>query len=159
MRQYALDLAVHHEHVVFRSRIGREIGARPRDVRHRENREIAIRKGEPLRLVDDDVDAELAEELEDAPGLGRARAIVIAGDHHDDRVRQLGGEPRELRECVDDRGIHRAHRVKDIAGDHDDVGRERDDAIDRATKRLSDVRFALIDSGWREPMVLPEAQM
>ena len=113
----------------------------------------------PLRLVDDDVDAELREELEDAPRLGRARAIVIAGDHHDDRVGQRRRETRELRERVDDRGVHRAHGVKHVAGDHDDVGRERDDAVDGTAERVRHVCFALIDSGWREPMVLPEAQM
>jgi hypothetical protein len=49
--------------------------------------------------------------------------------------------------------------VENVAGDDDDIGRERDDAIDGASKRVRDIRFALIDSGWREPMVLPEAQM
>ena len=68
-------------------------------------------------------------------------------------------ESRELREGVDDRRVHRAHGVKHVAGDHDDVGRERDHAIDGASERVRHVRFALIDSGWREPMVLPEAQM
>ena len=84
---------------------------------------------------------------------------MIAGDHHDDGVGERGGEARELRERVDDRGIHRAHRVKHVACNDDDVGRDRDHAVDGATERVRYVRFALIDSGWREPMVLPEAQM
>jgi hypothetical protein len=49
--------------------------------------------------------------------------------------------------------------VEHVAGDDDDVRRERDHTIDRTTERMGDIRFALIDSGWREPMVLPEAQM
>jgi hypothetical protein len=49
--------------------------------------------------------------------------------------------------------------MEHVARDHDDVGRERDDAIDSAAKSVRYVRFTLIDSGWREPMILPEAQM
>jgi len=45
------------------------------------------------------------------------------------------------------------------ASGQDDVRRERDHTIDGSAERVRDVRFALIDSGWREPMVLPEAQM
>ena len=38
-------------------------------------------------------------------------------------------------------------------------GRERDHAVDRTPERLRDVRFALVDSGGRQPVVLPEAEM
>jgi hypothetical protein len=157
--QHAFHLAVHDEHVVPRFRIRRELGARSGEIGNRENREIALGKWNPLRLVDHDVHAELPEKLEDASRFRGARAVVIARHHHDDRIRKRRREARELRERIDDRRVHRAHGVEHVAGDDDDVGRERDHAIDRTTERVGDIRFALIDSGWREPMVLPEAQM
>ena len=44
VRQHALDFAVHDEHVVSRRRIRRELGTRPGEIGHRENRQIALGK-------------------------------------------------------------------------------------------------------------------
>jgi hypothetical protein len=49
--------------------------------------------------------------------------------------------------------------VEYIARDGHDIRPQRDDAIDRAAERMSDIRFALIDPGRRQPMVLTEAEM
>jgi hypothetical protein len=103
--------------------------------------------------------AERREKAQDAAGLGAARAVVIPGDHDHHCVGQRRPEPRELLEGVDDRGVHRANRVEHIAGDDHDVRTQRDDAIHRAAERVRDVRFALVDPGGRQPVVLPEAQM
>ena len=68
-------------------------------------------------------------------------------------------EARELLEGVDDRRVHRPHGVEHVAGDDHDVRAQRDDAIDRAAERIRDVRFALVDPGGRQPVVLAEAEM
>ena len=74
-------------------------------------------------------------------------AVVIAGDHHDHRVRQRGAQPRELREGVEDRRVRRPHRVEHVAGDDARrSGRNLDHAIDRDAERLRDIRFALVDA-------------
>jgi hypothetical protein len=49
--------------------------------------------------------------------------------------------------------------VEHVARDDDDVRTQRDDAIDGAPEGERDVRFTLIDSGGRQAMVLPEAEV
>ena len=85
--------------------------------------------------------------------------IMVAGHHHDDRLRNRAREPRELVERMDDRRVHRANGVENIPREHDDVGLEGYDPVDRAPKRVRDVRFALIDARLRQTVVLTETEM
>jgi hypothetical protein len=84
-----------------------------------------LREREPLRLAIDDMQAERREEPKDASGLAHAREIVIAGGDDDHGLGERLREPRELREGVQDRRVRRTHRVEDIAGDDDDLRRDR----------------------------------
>ena len=88
-----------------------------------------------------------------------ARRVVIAGDEHDLRVRQRASQPRELQERVEDRLVRRPHRVKHVAGDDDDVRRERDDAVDGRAKGRGDVRLPLVDAAGSQPLILPVAEV
>ena len=60
---------------------------------------------------------------------------------------------------MENRLIRRPNRVEDVAGDDDEVRRERDDAIDGRAKGRGDVRLPLIDSAGSEPLILPVAEV
>jgi hypothetical protein len=60
---------------------------------------------------------------------------------------------------VDDRRVHRPDGVENVPREHDHVGLEGDDPVDRGPKRVRDVGFALIDSRLRQAMVLTETEM
>jgi hypothetical protein len=60
---------------------------------------------------------------------------------------------------VDDRLIRRADVVKDVARDHHQLGPKLDDPVDRQAERGGHVGFALVDPGWRQPLILPVTQV
>ena len=118
-----------------------------------------MRKLQGLRFRIHDVQAKRREEAQNAPGVRRARRIVVARHQHELRIRQRGAQSRELDVCVHDRCIGRANLMKNVAADDDDVGRELDHRVERALERQRDVGFALIDSTRSQPLVLAESQM
>jgi hypothetical protein len=84
---------------------------------------------------------------------------MIPGDSNYNSFRERLGESCELLEGVNDRGIHWAHRVENVAGNDDNVRAQFDHTIDRTTKRIRNIRFPLVDPCWGQPVVLPEAKM
>ena len=84
---------------------------------------------------------------------------MVPSDHHHDRLGQRTRETRELVEGVNDGRIHRANAMEDVARQEDDVGLQRDDAIDGGAKRVRDVSFTLVDARLRQPVVLTESEM
>ena len=65
---------------------------------------------------------DLPEEAQNASGFRGAWRVVIAGDHDDLCVRQLVTQRHERTIRVQDRGVGRTHRVKDVTADHDHIG-------------------------------------
>ena len=94
------------------------------------------------------------------PVSGAARPVVIAGDHHD--------RPRPAAPCAAARTAWKAWMIAGFIGRTEwntspamttMSGRN---AITRSTatrNALADIRFALVDPGGRQPMVLAEAEM
>jgi hypothetical protein len=65
----------------------------------------------------------------------------------------------QLPKTVENRGVGGAHRVKQIAGNHDEVRLLLEDVIDGALERLSDVGLALIRAFRRLPIELAKAEV
>jgi hypothetical protein len=154
------DLAVQQQHVPAPRRVGDELGALvPRHVGHGEHRQVPLGEVEALGRPVDDAHAALDEQPEDAPRLGGLRRVVVAGDHHEVGGGERQPQPHELLERVEDRRVARPHGVEHVAGDDDEVGRERDRTVDGARERFGDVGLALVDAGGREALVLAEAEV
>ena len=117
------------------------------------------RERQSLWLAIHDVQAELRKELEDAARLARARRVVVAGDEDDRRFGQRRDEPAELEEGVDDRLIGGADVVKDVARYHHQLRPQLDDPVDSHAERGGHVGFALVDPGWRQPLILPVTEV
>ena len=83
--------------------------------------------------------------------LPAIRTIGVSGSR--------GPEPLELLEGEDDRGVRGADRMEQVAGDDDDIGARREDAVHRLPKRRGRVGLALVDAGRGLAVVLPEAEM
>jgi hypothetical protein len=128
-----------------------------RRARNGEDREIV--EPQMLRLFLDDDDPERAEQAEEPPGLGCSRSVVVARDHHDDRIGKRFDEAGELGIRVQDGRVRRPYCMKHVAGDHDHVGLDLDDLVDRGLERLRDVGFALIQAAVRLTLILPKAEV
>jgi hypothetical protein len=150
---------VEHEHIVSRTWIWRKRRTLAAVFGDSKDRELTLRKGESLCCVVYNVNTERTEKTENAPSFSGAWPIVIPGDRNDDRFRERFRESCELMESVNDRRIHRPHRMKDVASDDYDIWAQLDHAIDRASKDGRDIRFPLIDPCRGQPMILPEAKM
>ncbi len=85
---------------------------------------------------------------------------MVAGDD-DDRCAgaKRVPQPLELPEREDDRGVGRAHRVKQVARHDDGVGTLCDDAVDRAAESVGDVGFPLVDARGGLAVVLTESEV
>ncbi len=85
---------------------------------------------------------------------------MVAGDD-DDRCAgaKRVPQPLELPECEDDRGIGRAHRVKQVTGDDDHVGTLCDDVVDHAAEGVGDVGFPLVDARGGLAVVLTDSEV
>jgi hypothetical protein len=105
------------------------------------------------------MEAERGEQAQDRPGLRGARRVVVAGHHHDLRVRQRVAQPRELEIRVQDRRVGRPDLMEDVARDEHEIGRERDHLVQRARERLRHIRLALIDPARSQPLILAVAEM
>jgi hypothetical protein len=151
---------VQQQHVPPRRGVGlqREL-SHAGDVGHRVDGELAVREVDSAGFRVDDRHPHVREEAQDAPRLGRAREVVVPGDHHDGGARQLAAEPRELLERLEDRRVRRPDVVEHVARDHDQVGLESDRAIDRAPERPRHVRLPLIDPGGGQALELAEAEV
>jgi hypothetical protein len=84
---------------------------------------------------------------------------MIPRYHHDPGVREIRSQPAELNESVQNRGIRRAHGVKHVAGDEDEVGLELDYLVDHPPHRGCDIGLTLVDARGSLSLVLPEAEM
>jgi hypothetical protein len=62
-------------------------------------------------------------------------------------------------EGVDDGRIAWPNRMKDVAGEHHNLGPDLDDPIDRTFEGPGDVRLPLVDPTGSEPLILPEAEV
>ena len=158
-RQNPRDLAVQQQDVVPRRRIRHERRTRARHIGDCKDREIEFGKRQSVRCGIDDMHAHRREEPENAPRLRGAWRVVIAGDHDDDGIREFAAQARELLERVEDRRVGRPDRMEDVAGDHDDLRRQRDGRIHGVSKSHRHVGFALIDAARRQALVLPIAEM
>ena len=128
-------------------------------VGHGENRQIVLGKWNSLRLTLHDVDSERREQPENAPGLGRARRVVIARHHDDGRARQRLHQARELVKRVENGGIAWADGVKNVPGDEHKLRLELDHPVYDAPQRSRDIRLTLVDPGGCLPLVLSEAEV
>ena len=142
----------------FRTQRG-TVGSSERLLRHREDRAVELGKNDPARCFDRDFDTEGFIETQDAPRLGGARRVVLARDHDDRRVGQTGPQPLEVAETVQDRGVGWPDRVKQVAGDDDQLRLLLQDVVDRTLEDLGDVHLPLIRALGRLPVELPEAQV
>ena len=116
-------------------------------------------KWNALRLALHNVDAEWGEEPENASGLGRARSVVVAGDHYHGRIGQHLHQSRELVKRVQNRRIAGANGVKYVSRDEHQVGLQLDHLVDDAAQRDRDIRLTLVDARGCLPLILSEAEM
>ncbi len=146
------------EDVVFRGGIGLERRRLPH-VGYRQNRKIALVKGDALWLAFHHRDPEWGEQRQNASRFRHARSVVIAGDHHHGCVGQHLHEARELVKGVENRRIAGANGVKYVAGDEHQVGLQLDHLVDDAAQRQRDIRLTLVDAGGGLPLILSEAEV
>jgi len=124
-----------------------------------EDGEPVLGEVQPLRLAFDDVYAERGEEAQDAPRFRRAGRVVVPGDDDDDGAGEGVHQARELSEGEEDRRVGWADVVEDVAGDEDEIGGQRDDAIHHPAEDRGDVGLALVFSSRRLPLELAIAEV
>jgi hypothetical protein len=151
------NFTMNQEHVAASSRVRLHRNARTRKIRNGKDREIALGKEQPPGLRVHNVDAQRNEQPQDAAGFRGARCVVISRDHDNKRVGERIRQPRELVERVQDRRVRWADLVKNVATQHDQVRTKFNGAVHGCAERSSNIRFALIYSGWRLPLVLAKA--
>ena len=76
-----------------------------------------------------------------------------------DAVRQTIAQRREYPKRTQDRRVGRAHGVKHIAPNDNDIRFQFGDLHHRALKRVTNIRLALIDAARRQSLILPEAEV
>jgi hypothetical protein len=105
------------------------------------------------------MNAELAEQSENAAGLGGTRSVVIARHHHDLRARECRAQSAELQKGVNDGGVRWSNVVKDVAADQHELGTELYRAVDCRLKRARDVRLPLVDTARSQPLILSKSEV
>ena len=85
--------------------------------------------------------------------------VALARDHDDGSVRESSPHPMQLAEAVENRGIGRSYRVKQVAGNHDQVGLLLQQVVHRPLEHLRDIDLALIRTLGRLPVELAEPEV
>src|SRR5688572_9507602 len=156
---HSFDFIVQQQNVVAHAGLGIELRPRSERVRNREHRQIALAEMEPFGLVHYDVNSEALEESENADRLARSRSIVVARNHHDQRIGKHLHETRELLVSVDYRRVCRTNAVKNVSTDENQVRLELDCLVDCLPERDGYIRLALVHSRRRLPLVLAEPEV
>ena len=84
---------------------------------------------------------------------------MIAGDQDYRRTGNRGAKSRQFAEREQDHRVRWSDLMKHVAGDENDVGRKRDDGIDRVPGGPCDIGLALVVSCRAQPLVLAEAEV